>query len=525
MPTDDDRILSLEEARKPIFAEAKSLFGDKYQQKIPPPIGSTKQAIEWLNETFFTTYIKGRYKVVRENSDGTYEFMEKKDFMNGLDHMRLLITAENGNPKSTPITEIWLRSPSRRRFENGLEFNPAFIGNRDEKYNLWKGWNVKPVEGDVVVFLDYMKTVICAGDEHNYNFLVALIAQMFQFPHLKPGIAVVIRGDEGVGKSFFVEKLGDLAAPYYFKTSNPAYVFGDHNGQLKDKIMLHLEEAVWAGSKKDESLLKDLITGRTIEINEKYIPVYSVANHLHLFITGNPLWLVSAGFQARRIFALHASETHIRDTKYFSALDEWFHKEGGAAALMYFFLNHKSDIDLRLAPVTEELIVQKRESMSGVEAWLDNLIASHEMPYGKLVGKEEQVTLNGVEGTVIRDARVEVIKKALYYDYLRSQHQLRSRVILNDKKFGARLLQLLPLVVNGVVQKHANQKVVSVINPNIKCNDNFGAQRDGYSIPSWSVVRGAFDFALGVKESGEKDNTEWIIQNTFYPDEKDWRNL
>ena len=166
------------------------------------------------------------------------------------------------------------------------------VGHFDGKYNLFKGYKLGAgTTGDVAPFIDLMKNVICAGHEDNFNYLVALIAQMFQYPHLKPGVAVVIRSDEGVGKSFFVEKLSELMSPYYFKTSNPAYVFGDHNGQLKNVILLHLEEAVWAGSKKDESLLKDLITGKTLEINDKFIPVYSVPNHLHLFITGNPDWL------------------------------------------------------------------------------------------------------------------------------------------------------------------------------------------------------------------------------------------
>ena len=218
-----------------------------------------------------------------------------------------------------------------------------------------------------------MKDVICSGDEDNFNYLVALVADMFQRPHLKPGVAVVVRSDEGVGKSFFVESLCDLVAPYYFPTSNPSYIFGDHNGQLKDKFLLHLEEAVWAGSKKDESLLKDLITGPEIPINDKFVPVYSVPNHLHLFITGNPEWLVSAGFKARRIFALHASDTYIEDTEYFGKLAHWFNK-GGAEALMYFYLNHKSDIDLRIVPVTDELIEQKQQSMTGVAQWLLSIV-------------------------------------------------------------------------------------------------------------------------------------------------------
>ena len=164
------------------------------------------------------------------------------------------------------MTYWYFKSKRPRKYDKGFDFDPSAVGNRGGKYNLWKGWPVKPVVGDVTIWRDYVKTIICSGDEESFNFLEALIAQMFQEPHLKPGIAVVIRGDEGVGKSFFVEKLCALAKGYYFKTSNPDNVFGKHNGHLEHVILLHLEEAVRAGSKKDESLLKDLITGLVIRL-------------------------------------------------------------------------------------------------------------------------------------------------------------------------------------------------------------------------------------------------------------------
>ena len=76
------------------------------------------------------------------------------------------------------------------------------------KYNLFKGYKLGAGKaGDAFPFLGLMKDVICAGDERDFKFLELLVAQMFKEPNKKPGIAVVVRGDEGVGKSFFVERL------------------------------------------------------------------------------------------------------------------------------------------------------------------------------------------------------------------------------------------------------------------------------------------------------------------------------
>jgi Family of unknown function (DUF5906) len=469
--SDDDDIIRLAKLRNENF------LGDRGKIEEKPEIKSTKDAIDIINKDHFKTFINGKFKVIRENPDGTLEIMEKKAFMDGFLETRLSIQYEGKDPKSTPISEIWLNSSLARKFAYGLEFDPSHAGNNNNgKYNLFKGYKIIGREGDVSPFTDLMKDIICSGDEENFNYLVALIAQMFQQPWLKPGVAVVIRGDEGVGKSFFIEKLCTLLAPYFFKTSNPAYIFGDHNGQLKDVILLHLEEAIWAGSKKDESLLKDLITGPSIPINDKYVPVYLVGNHLHLFISGNPEWLVSTGFKARRIFALHASEAHIRDTDYFRKLDEWF-KSGGAGALMYYFMNHKSDIDLRIVPVTDELIEQKQQSMSGVSEWLYSIADSKEMPYGY---KED----NG---------HVLVIKAILHNDYNNSPSGKRHQ--LSERKFGRQLVELLP----------------ELIHDNIKISDKNDIRRNGYDVPICDNVRRSLEAKIGGRIKWSTPDGEWKV--------------
>jgi Family of unknown function (DUF5906) len=529
MPDDED-----EAHEKDLQTEADiiSLPGrDQKDQKAysRPQISSIKDVVDWMNQYYWKITLPGKVKFLSKRVPNKIIFLDKKGIMEDTENLKLTIeSAENGKRTRLPWSKVWLESLDRNELDDVI-FHPDLKYVQQHRiFNFWEGYKLVPKEGDVTPFKDVMKDIICSGHRQHSIYLAALISQMFQFPHLKPGVAVVIRGEEGIGKSWFVEKLCDLMKGYYFKTPNPNNVFGDHNGQLQHVILLHLEEAVWAGSKKDESLLKDLITGRTIEINEKFQPIISVANHLHLFITGNPDWLVSAGFKARRLFALHASEAHIKDTKYFARLDDWLYNQGGAAALLHYFLTFdiKAALDelqindLRLVPVTDELLFQKRQGLTGVAEWLDNLIETHEMPYGALVGDEENYELDGVPGTRVVNARIRVIKKALYYNYCKSQERRRTRVILTERMFGIKLLELLPLVVDGKVQKHDNGHTKSIIDPNVKAPDNNKHRRDGYDIPRWSSVRDSFNFTLGIKESSGEGN-EWDIRELFYPREMD----
>ena len=80
------------------------------QQEAPSDdsyrVSSNKEAVDFFNKDHFTAYLKGQFKVVRENPDGTLEIMEKKGFIDGFTERRILITDEKGNAKSTPITEL-----------------------------------------------------------------------------------------------------------------------------------------------------------------------------------------------------------------------------------------------------------------------------------------------------------------------------------------------------------------------------------------------------------------------------------
>jgi hypothetical protein len=467
--------------RKPIFEE-------KYQTRsAPQKVVATKEDVYEFFKSYGTITVSGKFKVLHELDNGEIEFMDKKSFIDKFQPYRIDITsAADEKTKKVPFTELWLNWLDQRAYD-GIIFDPSKDYHYGGKYNLFKGYKVAAREGDCSIFLDYMKDIICSGNQRDYEFLIALVAQMFLKPHLKPGIAVVLRGDEGVGKSFFIEKLSALMSPYHFKTSNPAYVFGDHNAQLKNVILLHLEEAVWAGSKRDESLLKDLITGPTIPINDKYVPVYLVPNHLHLFISGNPDWLVSAGFRARRIFALHVSDAQRTITDYFARIDKWF-TSGGCAYLMHYFLNYKSDINLRLVPVTDELLYQKKQSLSGIAEWAMSIGETGEMPYGEIQERDGVIT------------GVVVIKRLLYHDFLQSPMGKNSKI--SEVKFGMEFTKLFP-----VAQSVSDD---SVIKNDLKCKGMRGIRFNAYWIPNIDVYREAFDLRLSGKTEWSEAK-EWTV--------------
>jgi hypothetical protein len=291
--------------------------------------------------------------------------------------------------------------------------------------------------------------------------------------------------------------------PYYCKTSSPDYVFGKHNSQLENVLLNHLEEAVFAGSKKEDSQMKDLISSPTLEIDKKFMPMYRVPNHLHFFLSGNPDHLVRAGFESRRILALHVSDARRVDTEYFAGIDKWF-QSGGAENLMYLFLHHdwkaalvEIDIkDLRNVPVTTELIYQRKQTASGIDRWALNCCEELNWPYGDI--KE--------------DGTVHVIKRLLVHAYNNSPEGKRNQ--LSENEFGNRFLALFPQIVNGAIPKHENGKPISIITGgrNFKIKDHNGNPQYAYIIPASDECRSALDFKLSGKSNVANDwddNDKW----------------
>jgi hypothetical protein len=76
--------------------------------------------------------------------------------------------------------------------------------------NQWKGWAVEPcpqrvMDEEVEPFTDYVRSIVCSGNDDHYEWVMAWLADIFQHPGEKPGTALVLVGVQGAGKTFLGE--------------------------------------------------------------------------------------------------------------------------------------------------------------------------------------------------------------------------------------------------------------------------------------------------------------------------------
>jgi hypothetical protein len=225
-----------------------------------------------------------------------------------------------------------------------------------------------PKEGRCELFLEFINKVICAGDEEATNWLLDYSAHLFQRPWEPPEVAILLRGRQGVGKSMFVESLGEILGNYFLAITQTKHLVGCFNVHLQDKLLVFAEEASFAGDRSYAGILKTLITQTTMAVEPKGVNVFAAKKYFRLFMASNENWMVPVDIDDRRYFVLDVSPVRQNDHAYFEALkEEW--TNGGREAFYFVMLNRDiSKFNYRRRPETPALHEQKLHSLRGAAA-------------------------------------------------------------------------------------------------------------------------------------------------------------
>jgi len=268
--------------------------------------------------------------------------------------------------------DLWLRSRKRRDYA-GVVFDPSARAPK-EYYNLFKGFAVEARAGDCALYLSHVRDVICSGNTAHYEWVEAWLAHAVQRPAELPGTAIVMRGDEGLGKGKFAYWFGKLFGEHYLQVTSQRHLTGNFNAHMENKLVIFADEAYWAGSKEARGALYGMITEEARIIEHKGVNSYTINNYARLLMASNGEWIVPAGPQARRFLVLDISAIHREDFPYFKAIDQQMQSGGLEALLAHLLAVDIGRVNLRHAPRTKALLDQKVANMDGVERfWLDIL--------------------------------------------------------------------------------------------------------------------------------------------------------
>jgi hypothetical protein len=397
------------------------------------------------------------------------------------------VTGADGKVKAVTWARAWLTHRQRRQYD-GVEFfpNPDGAPGTPGYFNYWKGFEVSPSsEGSYATFRDHLLNNVAGGDEALFKYVFGWMAHMVQRPRSRLGVALVLCGKRGTGKSKVGEVLGSLFAAHYFQVDSARYVTGRFNDHMLGCLLLQADEAVWAGDKEGEGRLKGLITSETQMVEPKNLPAIRVPNYIRVLMTSNETWVVPAGMDERRYCVIDVDPRCAQDRGYFKEIDEQL-AAGGRARLLHDLLTFDLEsVDLWQIPQTKALLDQKIRSFEPIEDfWYNRLIDGGDWPS-------------------------RIVCADMYADYLKHCAQVGVGRKRSPAEFGVRIAKLIP--------------DLRKVRPVVETEPGVTRRTWCYEIPSLCDCRHAFDEMIGQSvpwpalPSGEGEREQWPDSDEYIP--------
>lgn len=453
---------------------------EKISDPDPEQIKRAKAAVVnvRMNPTFATVMIDGKWAVLYEHTNPTtgrhdISYLRKQDFQNKFENRTIITGYKKEGPIYTSWAQVWLKSTSRREYD-GIVFDttknpPAGF------FNLYKPCCPKPGPCSCDLYLEHGLNIICSGVKEHFEWLMDWMAWTYQnLGNNRPGTAVVLRGSQGTGKGSFVLPYGQLFGSHFLHITTQSQFTGRFTEHLKNAILVFVDEALWAGDRKSEGQLKGWITEPLIMVEGKFINPYVVKNHINLFFASNSSWIIPAGLEERRFFALHVSGDRQRDYAYFKQIKDQM-ANGGTADLARFLKCRKITHNLREAPRTDEFLSQVLETMDPEQSfWFQAL--------------REECLPDPHNTSEIPNAWPTIISRRGLYDLYRRYAErinLHSRW-LTDAQFGRRIKAIAPIVDGPRASNHDDRVV-------------FKERLQTYRLPPLAVARQRFESLIKFK--------------------------
>tara|TARA_Y100001980_G_C14556444_1_gene347955 strand:+ start:6894 stop:9221 length:2328 start_codon:yes stop_codon:yes gene_type:complete len=339
-------------------------------------------------------------KKINHNKDRqkfTYINKSETDFKQMFQHITVVDKISEGanvNKKviySKSIALIWLQHPDKRSY-GSLVFDPrpdAYL-RLHKDFNIYQGLAItledaeKAIEQSGVNYIDKSALILkhifeiwCAENKKLYNYVLKWLASALLKPWHKLGVALVLVGSEGCGKSMVIDAIGQIFQEYYIHLCEMMDLTGRFNSLLANGLLIFADEAFWGGNKADSGKLKGMITERQIRCEHKGVDTYYLDNFSNYIMASNHYWAVPAGENARRWCCLGCKSTYNLDDKYFTNLKSCLYDEnmlGVKCLLKYLSTIDISNFVPTHVPVTPLLRQQKENSFDSLESWWDQVL-------------------------------------------------------------------------------------------------------------------------------------------------------
>ena len=290
---------------------------------------SDKDEYEYYRDKFYEQYgvvkVLEQEKYLLERPDGNYGLMNQQTLVNMFSDWKV--------PGDKTFDLGWFKGGRRfihnyildpfKKIVDRIDFYPCDADCPSNVYNSFKGFYIKKISDDTIDFseqdhkdleliIEHLKMLVNDGEnyvEECNNYLLDWIAQLFQEPNIKPNTMIILKSEEGVGKSLLAYAIGKmLDEKYFYESTKPKRdLCGNFNSIGKNKMLICFDEGKGDEMESIYEELKNMITNPKATCREKYEKEMFVNDYRRYIMTTNNESVMKISDSNRRFVAFETT--------------------------------------------------------------------------------------------------------------------------------------------------------------------------------------------------------------------------
>lgn len=260
-----------------------------------------------------------------ETKKNDYVLYKRSDFGVAFQHLHYWeFDKKTGKSIKKPFVLKWLLDENIR-FYNNVDYYPTMNMCPENTFNLWNDFPIKNIpldnDADTSLLHLHLKTLL-NEDEIDIEWFLNWLAHIVRFPHKKTEVAVVLYDKQfGTGKSMIAEEFLKkiIGIRKMIITCRTDKVFGKFTN-TQGKLLCVLNEASGKETFELNEVIKESITGKTIEMEKKGVDSIQISDYLNYIITTNNLNCIKLEEGDRRFMVFNTSSKMKGDVEYFNKL-------------------------------------------------------------------------------------------------------------------------------------------------------------------------------------------------------------
>lgn len=354
------------------------------------------QITRQINRKFTWINRQGGKPFSMEDADDHWISRSQQELVSAYSHLAKSITGMGHKPHN-PF-DIWAQN-AERKCRDVARFDPSGQSDPNRVLNLFKGIAIsremaeayqppEPLEQMVAPILDHLRDVTCNGDLAAFEYFVSWQASVLQNLGKPSGVAVLIIGPQGAGKSCSFEHLKRIIGRKSFLVVHSLeHLTGQFAcDDILTNIFTLLEECTSDKSAKQSSIMKNLLMAMERPFEPKYVTRTVMDNHTTYGGTTNLMDAIHIEWHDRRwlILQINGKWAALReDPERREEQQAYFDRFLAVPAIAwakYLYARDLARFDIRNPPCTQSKRDQKLTNLDALDSFVQEMLNQSFVP-------------------------------------------------------------------------------------------------------------------------------------------------